>query len=323
MSEQIKPCLRNLVEAVDAGQQTLPSEQDLAETGVQYGELFQLEHGNFQQVKCLGCTALAEVDVATPQKVEYTTYEDMYAGAACETLNTYAAELPRMVDEFACLPTATAYALNRLGSKRTPADIDVWLGRQPGEFPPTDGFTRLSLELLQSGYALENVFTSDEVRMSDYYKEGSSLTYADYAREMIARDPKQKEWLEKTYTEEVFATSLESLRTVAKKFEPFESSGQFMNTWENITVDSIAERLREAELLAGIRIYDLARHTDIYHAVIVKDIKETLHGEVVMTYFNPNFMQPSEISVRRRDTVEQALYLTYGLTFIKPWDDEK
>lgn len=319
MSEQLKPCLRNLMEGIDAGEQRLPTENESASLGVQFGELFQLEHGDFQQVKCLGCTALAEVNIAQPQKVEYTTYEDMSAGAVCETLNAHRTELPRMVDELACLPTATAYALNELGTEYTPADIDVWLGRQPGEFPPHDGFTQLSLNLLQSGYALENVFSIDEVRMRDYYKDGSSLTYADYAQAMIARDPKRKEWLESNYNEELFATRLESLRAVAEKFEPFETSGQFVNMWEDITVASIEQRLKAAKLLAGIHIYDLARHMDLYHAVVVEDIKETLQNEVVMTYFNPQYTRPSEISVRRRDNVGQALHLTQGLTFVQPW----
>jgi len=325
MSEQAGHCLRDFVEAVDSGEVDPCTASSIGCFVVKRNEIEEFNGKKVEYLVCDAgtCTAIATLkhEPGVPGIQTATCHDDNVL--RCHTIGEDKEVLPRQTDETSCLPTATAYQLAKFGSTRSSEDIDVWLQRKPNEPPSPKGQTELNLAILKAGFSLERVYPKEISRLSDYYKEGSTLTYEDYVETAL----KYKNWksirdyFETTYTKEVFLQHMARCREDSKVFAEYEASGQLVYNYRDITPEYVAEKLKTHAIRAIVNYFD--GKTDVQHAVVVEDVKSVRGGWVVGQYFCPDFEKPSRIMTKRARDMHRLFRLEYGLALIKPFVPEE
>ncbi len=318
-------CLRSFIGAVDSGEADAgdPATAERFRVGTvedypatRFGDAHQI-------VRCgqAACNAYCKIeDVEGGKYVAATSFQRKSRDGECTvdlaTPETYL----RQSDEYSCLTTATAYALEKLGSKHTAQDIDGWLQREPGTLPTSGGMIALKLALLQAGFSLELVQCKDAVRLEDYYREGSTLDYEDFKAAILRlRNWRSvREHFETTYTKAVFLQDMAFRRVAAKDFEPYLQTSQFRYTYDEVTPEVLTHMLTSSVVRATISSHN--GETDIYHEVVVEDVRRVAGGTIVLKYFNPAFEFPSRLSEIRARTLSHILLLDLGITLIRRWE---
>jgi hypothetical protein len=219
-------------------------------------------------------------------------------------------KLPDMPDDNSCLPTAMSYLVSsKLGRAVSVHAFDQMLARIPGQLPSREGMLHMNMQLLESGYTLESVQPLETARISPELLKFGTTLYEDFITALLQGDVSAESRIRTTtdWTEQKYEEYLGYLQRNDETYKKFRDDGVLIYTYENITVESIARRLRAKAIIAA-----LPGENGTTHAVVIEGIQRIAHGGVKLSYFNPK--NNSEIETRRERTLEDILDLQSGLS---------
>lgn len=174
-----------------------------------------------------------------------------------------------MPDNYACYPTAIAYAVTELGNPHTPQQLDAVMGRTPGEPSDYIAGTKAELFLLENGYSLEFINekeSDDGVEAEPYLSPESTATYDDFIQEVTTKmGPDAAEY----WTADQYEYHRRHYAALKPQVDAYKASGLYVTRFvPEITTDTLHDLFaadRKTVVLADVK----SRQQHISHAVAI------------------------------------------------------